>query len=248
LPLAIELAAARMRVLSAVELRSRLASRFEWLTSALRGTSRRHATLRGAIDWSWDLLSDGERAALMQCAVFEGGFSVEAAEAVIELGHDEPVIDALQALRDKSLLRLREGDKLRFGLYMSIRDYARDKLEASGGAEAVRRRHADHFLAKGLFAAARAEGHRASEARRYLLEERDNLLAVHRRALESSDGGVDPERALRAAIVVQPLLITGGPAALRLELLDRALETAQRSGGSLSQFSGSSPHGSSTQQ
>jgi predicted ATPase len=236
LPLAIELAAARMRVLSASELRTRLATRFELLTSAPRGTSTRHATLRGAIDWSWDLLSDAERSALMQCSVFEGGFTVDAAEAVLQPDDTLAVLNALQALRDKSLLRAHQGERMRFSLYMSIRDYAREKLKAEGLARDVRLRHADHYLAKGLAAAALAEGHRAAEARRYLRDETDNLLAIHRRSLHEPN---DAERALRAAIVLQPVLITGGPAALRLRLLDDAIAIAPPDAtGTVSQLKG----------
>ena len=224
LPLAIELAAARMRVLSAKQLRARLATRFELLTTAPRDTSARHATLRAALDWSWELLDEAERAALTQCSVFEGGFTVDAAEAVLRLDQkDAPaIIDALQALRDKSLLRIDSAAEsgIRFSLFMSIRDYAREKLDADGGAQAARDRHAEHYLVQGLMAAAHSEGSRSREARAYIHAERDNLLSVHRRALIDP---VDPERALRAAVVIQPVLITGGPAALRLSILESAL-------------------------
>ena len=106
LPLAIELAAARIALLSPAQLLLRLRERFT-LLAGRRGPSRQ-ATLRAAIDWSWHLLNAWEQAALEQCSVFEGGFTLAAAEAVIDLSdwHDvPPVVDAIQALVDKSLLR-----------------------------------------------------------------------------------------------------------------------------------------------
>ena len=84
LPLAIELAAARVRVLSPAQLVERLRDRFALLAGA-RGAAARQATLRAAIDWSWELLTPWEQAALAQCSVFEGGFTLEAAEAVLDL-------------------------------------------------------------------------------------------------------------------------------------------------------------------
>ena len=107
LPLAIELAAARVRVLSPAQLVERMRDRFALLAGA-RGDVARQATLRAAIDWSWDLLVPWEQAALAQCSVFEGGFTLELAEQVIDLAawpEAPPVMDAVQALVDKSLLR-----------------------------------------------------------------------------------------------------------------------------------------------
>ena len=106
LPLAIELAAARIAVLSPAQLLLRLRDRFKVLTG--RSGAGRQATLRAAIDWSWNLLTAWEQSALEQCSVFEGGFTIAAAEAVVDLApwpSSPPVIDAVQALVDKSLLR-----------------------------------------------------------------------------------------------------------------------------------------------
>ncbi len=107
LPLAIELAAARVRVLSPAQIVERLKDRFKLLAGA-RGTAGRQATLKAAIDWSWDLMTACEQAALAQCSVFEGGFTLEAAEATLNLSRwpeAPPTIDVVQALVDKSLLR-----------------------------------------------------------------------------------------------------------------------------------------------
>ena len=96
-----------MRVLSPVQILERLQDRFRLLAGA-RGAAARQATLHAAIDWSWDLLTPWEQAALAQCAVFEGGFTLDAAEAVLELSRwpEAPLaMDAVQALVDQSLLR-----------------------------------------------------------------------------------------------------------------------------------------------
>ena len=131
LPLAIELAAARVSVLSPAQLVVRMRDRFQ-LLAGVGGSAGRQATLRTAIDWSWHLLAPWEQAALSQCSVFDGGFTLLAAEAVLDLSTWEnapPAMDAVQALVDKSLLRrflptgapLRhEVDEPHFGMYLSI--------------------------------------------------------------------------------------------------------------------------------
>jgi predicted ATPase/class 3 adenylate cyclase len=139
MPLAIELAAARAPVMSADKMVKRMSQRFKLLASKRRGVNRRQATLRGAIDWSWDLIEPHERLALAQCAVFRGGFTLEAAEAVLDLDawDDAPwPVDVVQGLVDKSLLRTMEArgpdrvdlDEPLLGMYQSIRDYADEKL------------------------------------------------------------------------------------------------------------------------
>ena len=138
LPLAIELAAARVRVLSPAQLVAKLRDRFQVLAGS-RGASARQATLRAAIDWSWDLLAPWEQAAFAQCSVFEGGFTLEAAEAVLDLSpwpDAPPAMDAIQALVDKSLLRTwvpaergrYDIEEPYFGMYISIHEYAEEKL------------------------------------------------------------------------------------------------------------------------
>jgi tetratricopeptide (TPR) repeat protein len=157
--------------------------------------------------------------------VFEGGFTLAAAEAVVAIGETASILDLLQALRDKSLLLVQgptpaRGPEMRFGMYTTVREYARERLQEMGIERETFERHAQHYLRKGLTWAARAEGRRSLEARAWLAAEQDNVLAVHRRALEPP---VVVDQALRAALVLQPQLITQGPAALRLEVLDRAL-------------------------
>jgi predicted ATPase len=143
IPLAIEVAAARMDVMAPATLVERMRSRLDLLAGGRRDASARQATLRGAIDGSWDALPAFARAALAQVSVFRGGFTLEAAEAVIDLSSwsdAPPIIGALGILRAKSLLRMQGTTELRFSLYEFIRDYARDKLTISGDATATRER------------------------------------------------------------------------------------------------------------
>ncbi len=121
-PLAIELAAARMRVLSAKELAKRLEQGHDVLGGAKRRDEGRHATVTSAIAWSWDLLGPEEKDALARCSVFAGGFTVAAAEALLGGGG----IDLVSALRDKSLVHSTESGRL--ALYVSIRAFAARKL------------------------------------------------------------------------------------------------------------------------
>src|SRR5262249_21433404 len=125
LPLAIELASARLRALSLDQLRHRLGDRFRTLV----GGQGRHATLGMAMDWSWDLLDPWERSALVRGAVSEGGFRIEAAEGVIVLAgwaHCPPVLDVVLALADKSWLRTRQAlEAPRFGMYATVQEYIR---------------------------------------------------------------------------------------------------------------------------
>jgi len=138
LPLAIELAAARVSVLSPAQILARLEQRLPLLTSRARDLPERQRTLRGTIAWSHELLTPAEQRLFARLSVFRGGCTVEAAEAVAEAD-----LDILATLVDKSLLRRREE---RFTMLETIREYAAERLEASGEADALRRRHADEFL------------------------------------------------------------------------------------------------------
>jgi len=139
LPLALELAAARVRVLSPRQLLDRLSQRLD-LLKAGRGVDPRQQTLRATIEWSHDLLDEDERRLFARLAVFQGGCTLEDAERVCDAE-----LDVLESLVDKSLVRVREGD--RFWMLETIRAYALERLEASGEAEALRARHAEHVLA-----------------------------------------------------------------------------------------------------
>ena len=169
LPLALELAAARVRVLSPEQLLNRLSHRLD-LLKAGRGVDARQQTLRGTIEWSYDLLTEDEQQLFALLAVFRGGSTLESAEAVCDAD-----LDTLQSLVDKSLVRVRESD--RFWMLETIREFAAERLEDSAEVDEVRRRHAEHFLAL----AEEAEPHVLRSDARWLdrLEtEADNLRAA----------------------------------------------------------------------
>jgi predicted ATPase/tetratricopeptide (TPR) repeat protein len=165
IPLAIELAAARMRAMTPAELLGRMHDRLRLLSRGVRGDDR-HRTLRAAIDGSWELLRPWEQAAFAQCSVFEGGFTLEAAESVLDLSAwpEAPwAVDVIQSLADKSLLRTvrgeglgQTGEQIRFGMFVSLQEYARVQLAllpgatAGGGSSALRdaeERHGRYYAA-----------------------------------------------------------------------------------------------------
>lgn len=155
LPLAIELAAARVKILSLQAILSKLENRLKLLTGGARDLPARQQTMRGAVEWSYDLLTADEKRLFRRLAVFAGGFTFEAAEAVCtNYDSDEEyleVLDLITSLVNKSLLVSKEqpsGDA-RFRVLQVVREYAHESLETSGEAEALRRRHADFFLALG---------------------------------------------------------------------------------------------------
>jgi predicted ATPase/serine/threonine protein kinase len=225
LPLAIELAAARMTVLSPVQLVQRLPRRFDLLVGR-RDAQERQATLRGAIDWSWNMLSVAEASALAQLSVFRGGFGAEAAEAVVSLGHvpDAPTpLEALMLLRSKSLVRayfpLGEEGETRFGLFESIREYSREKLAALPEGPGVMERHAAYYLKLAARVSVGVEG-RPSQLDALDLE-RENLNAVFQRAVETRERTATP---LRVVLALDALLSLRGPFPVHLAMLDAALE------------------------
>ena len=221
LPLAIELAAARIATLSPADLLVRLDARFKLLRTRERGVDPRQATLEAAIAWSWDLLSETERSALTQCSIFVGGFTLEAAEAVVELD-DEWTLDALDALRAKSLIATTSSaDGSRFVVYESIRDFAR--AQADDGE--VARRHAEYFAQFGERHAEAMHGRGGNTSMRALERESPNLLAVFRAATTH-----DAALALRVAATLDQLLRFVGPSELHEELLEDAVELATTGG------------------
>jgi len=150
IPLAIELAAARAKVLSVDEIAARLDDRFRLLTAGSRTAPSRHQTLRAALDWSYDLLADDERMLLRRLSVFAGGWTLPAAEAVCGGDGCEPseILNVLTRLVDRSLVIVEnlEGRDTWYRLLETVRVYAREKLVAAGEDETVRRRHRDWYL------------------------------------------------------------------------------------------------------
>lgn len=144
IPLALELAAARIRLLSPAQIAARLHDRFRLLTGGNRVALPRQQTLRALIDWSYDLLSEDEQKLLESLSIFVGGWNLEAAEAVC--GGDE-VLDALTLLVDKSLVIVEDGrEERRYRLMESVREYAREKLSAQDDLPGIQARHLDHYL------------------------------------------------------------------------------------------------------
>jgi len=181
LPLAIELAAARVRVMPPRTLLARMGERFKLLSSQGQRADRQ-ATLRATLDWSWDLLSPSDKAALAQLSVFEGGFALEAAEAVLDLAPWDAhawAIDAVQSLADKSFVRKISDD--RFHLLVSTQEYAAEHLRTEGrfprsGPRTLAATQARHFAYFAELGEERLATH--------VLPDVDNLVAACRRAVQ----------------------------------------------------------------
>ncbi len=186
LPLALELAAARVSVLSPEQLLDRLSKRLD-LLKAGRGVDPRQQTLRATIAWSYDLLDEQERLLFEGLSVFRGGCTLEAAEEVCDAD-----IDTLQSLIDKSLLR-RQGE--RFWMLETIQEYATERLEERGEEDELRRRHADHFLSRAEDAAVGGPS-ALPEAGVRLQDELDNIRRARGRLIASAD----VEREARLAV------------------------------------------------
>jgi predicted ATPase/class 3 adenylate cyclase len=177
IPLAIELAAARTRVLTAQQIEARLDDRFGLLTGGSRAELPRHRTLRALIDWSHDLLEPTERMLLRRLAIFAGGWTLEAAEAVND--SDGDTLDLLNHLVDKSLVVAdMDGDRARYRLLDTIRQYAFEKLRDAGEEESTSRRHCDWFLALAERAETMVWGAEQVSALDSLEREHDNLRAA----------------------------------------------------------------------
>jgi predicted ATPase/class 3 adenylate cyclase len=188
IPLALELAAARLRALPVEEIAARVDDRFRLLTSGDRTALPRQKTLRALIDWSHDLLTEPERVLLRRLAVFAGGFALEAAEVVAADGviGAEDVLELLTGLVDKSLVTL-DAEAGRYAMLETVRQYAMEKLDASGDAAFVRDQHLDYHLS--LIEKADTGLAPAEEAR--WLERvdrvRENILAAHAWSLTAPD-------------------------------------------------------------
>ena len=204
IPLAVELAAARVAILPPQKILERLSQRFR----LLRGRAEGRGTLEGTIAWSWDLLKPYEQEAMWQCTAFRGGFRLEAAEEVLDLSRHEGdpwVLDVLEALREKSLLtfgrQIDRTDEARFVILESIREYAASKAPPGGSWEAVLARHAQSTLAHAEEKAQLWEGRGDVGALAELSLEQENLLAVHERGLTAGSA-----EAARAATALVPVL------------------------------------------
>jgi predicted ATPase/Tfp pilus assembly protein PilF len=210
IPLAIELAAARVRVLSVEQIAARLDDRFRLLGSGQRGVLPHQQTLRATMDWSYDLLSEGERRLLSRLSVFAGSFTLEACEAICgNFEEDRPgaeILDLLTQLVNKSLV-LVEGDQAsatrpetpdpgvapRYRLLETIREYGAEKVAASGEGLPLAHRHRDWFCRLGEQAEPQLRGPAQREWLRRLDAEHDNLRAALRWCVTRGNTDAPPE-------------------------------------------------------
>lgn len=242
LPLAIELAAARVRILSPSGILSRLDDRLKFLTGGPRDLPARQRTMQGAVDWSYELLTDAEKKLFRMLSVFAGGFRLDAAEALCASATDErsrdcdSALDLVSSLVDQSLLLKRRQMNGEFRFYMLdvVRDYALDSLESANEKEQVQADHAEYFVSLAEQAEPFLQAAHSAEWLDRLEEEDDNIRAGMQWSLEN-----DPQIAVRLAVSLRNFwllhshlgegyrwmkaaLDSGGepPAALRFKLMN----------------------------
>ena len=208
MPLAIELAASRVRALSLTDILENLHDRFRLLTGGARTGLHRHQTLRASVDWSHALLTEDERRLFRRLGVFLGGFDLEAAQTVGGGGavEHQPVMEHLTQLVDKSLVVAENASgAMRYRLLETMRQYAKEKLGESGEAAAVCDRHRDHYIDRTEALASPVRG-----GHRRLMDwtdvELDNLRAAYMRSRENGD----VQKALRLASSLQPFWLARG--------------------------------------
>ena len=223
MPLAIELAAARLRTMSLDQLAHRLDDRFRLLTGGSRTALPHHRTLRAVVDWSWELLTDAERMVLRRLAVFSGGASLDAAEQVCggDAAGQEQVLELLTALTEKSLL-LTEGDSApRYRMLDTIKEYARDRLAEAGEPDLARHAHLAYFT--GLAETAGPHLRRAEQLEwlATLEVEHDNIAVALRGALAAGEA----HGAMRLAAAAGWYWWLGGHKAEGIELITATAST-----------------------
>ncbi len=221
MPLAIELAAARVRALSLDEIVDSLHDRFRLLTGGARTAVRRQQTLRASVDWSHALLTDPERALFRRLSVFMGGFDLDAAQSVAGATDVEryQVLDQLSLLVDKSLVIAENaGGRTRYRLLETVRQYALEKLGESGEADDTRRRHRDHYTAMAGQLDAPTRG-----SKEHLVEQADLDIDNLRAAFVWSRENSEVADALELATSLHPLWVSRGRVAEGAAWLDAAL-------------------------
>jgi non-specific serine/threonine protein kinase len=210
IPLALELAAARMRSLSIQDINKRLNDRFKLLTGGGRVLLERQQTLRALVAWSYDLLHEPEQRLLERLSVFAGGFDLEAAEAVCGAAPlaPEDVLDLLTSLVEKSLVMIDERkDETRYRQLETIREFAREYLTKRDDAAAIAVRHCDHFLVMAKAANKGLRGPEQAKWTRRLEVELDNLRAAVALALAN---GVEPVNAVKFEVALMNFRILRG--------------------------------------
>lgn len=217
-PLAIELAAARVGSLSVNDIARRLDQRFRLLTGGRRTALERHQTLRGAVDWSYELLDETEARLFNRLAVFAGGFTLDSAETVVSADgiESDDVLDVLSRLVARSMVVADESaGTMRYRLLETMRQYARERLDNAGEGDVVRRRHADHYVALAEAAAVGVTGREEERWVRTFDAETANFNA----ALDWTIGIGEADLSLRLAIAL------GARPGLQMTLaLERAID------------------------
>ena len=224
IPLALELAAARVRSLSVADINTRLKDRYKILTGGARVHDERQQTLRALVDWSYELLTASEQTAFARFSVFAGGFDMSAAEAVCgadPLAADD-VLDLIESLIEKSLVMPDDRDEgMRYRMLETIRDYAREKLEHSGELDATLARHCDYYFAIAKSANQGLEGPEQADWVWRVEAELDNLRAAVALALA---GGVDAVIAVKFAVALTGFWMLRGYATEGRSVVRSALE------------------------
>ncbi|MEV6415445.1 BTAD domain-containing putative transcriptional regulator [Kribbella sp. NPDC051718] len=189
MPLAIELAAARLRTMSIEQLANRLDDRFRLLTSGSRTALPRHKTLRAVVDWSWELLTDAERTVLRKLSVFSGGAGLEAAERICLGDAVEPdqVLELLSSLAEKSLLVTAGDGTPRYRMLTTIKEYAADRLAEAGESDETRQAHLAYFTEFAEIAEPHLRRAEQLEWLALLRADHDNLSAALRGAIAAGD-------------------------------------------------------------
>jgi predicted ATPase/class 3 adenylate cyclase len=222
LPLAIELAAARVKVLPPAALLARLEQRLPLLTGGGRDLPARQRTMREALAWSYDLLAPEEQALFRRLAVFAGGFTLEAADEIVDLGGALHIIDGIVALVEQSLLRSMSGldAEPRYQMLETVREFGLERLAAAGEEDEVRQRHAHHIL---MLAERRVQGMQLFpdlESVTHLVHEQDNV----RLALSWFDEHNEIDALLALSALHYALWLAHGQYREGLRWLERALE------------------------
>ena len=210
IPLALELAAARVRTLTVGDINKRLSDRYKILTGGDRTLHARQQTLRALVDWSYDLLEEGEQVLLARLSVFAGGFGLAAVETVcgVDPLTAEDVLDVVTSLVEKSLLRVEEGDDgARYRLLETIRDYAREKLIMRDELFKLGAAHCDYFFVMAKAANRGSLGADQGEWNRRIEAELDNIRAAIGYALE---GGGDPIIAVKLEVALMGFWVVRG--------------------------------------
>ncbi|WP_344301805.1 BTAD domain-containing putative transcriptional regulator [Nocardioides bigeumensis] len=180
IPLALELAAARVTAMSPVEIAQRLEHRFTLLTSGSRTAEARQQTLRATVDWSYDLLTEPEKRAFERLSVFRGGWTLTAAESVAadDDTQEGEILDVMGRLVERSMVVVEPGPYTRYRMLETLREYAGQRLVDSGLARTVERRHAEYFRDFALHAESGLRGHDQRDTMRALRDEQSNIRAA----------------------------------------------------------------------